>query len=114
MFKPIAGPGSVLAIILCTQIAYGADATDFANRAAAGETSAVQIVEDALARAEEKKALNAFITVDADGARKAASEADNAAEHGPLYGVTIAVKDNFASAGVARGGRDPARQGQHA
>lgn len=108
MFKPIAGLGSVLAIILSTQIASAADATDFANKAAAGETSAAEIVEDALARAEEKKALNAFITLDAEGARKAAADADNTGEHGPLYGVAIAVKDNFASAGVATSAGTPA------
>ena len=61
MFKPLAGLGSVLAIILSTQTALGADATDYAQQAAAGETSAAQIVEDALKRATEKEALNAFI-----------------------------------------------------
>lgn len=108
MFKPIAGLGSVLAIILSTHTALGADATDYARKAASGETTAAQIVEDALARAEEKKALNAFITIDADGARAAAAEADAASEHGPLYGIAIAVKDNFASAGVATSAGTPA------
>ncbi|MCI5077164.1 indoleacetamide hydrolase [Oricola sp.] len=100
--------GSVLALTLTTQAGFSADATDMAMKAKAGETSAADAVEAALARAAEKEALNAFITIDAEGARKAAAEADAAQTHGPLYGVVIAVKDNIASAGLATSAGTPA------
>src|SRR5690554_4730426 len=108
MIKRIAGTGTALAIILSTHSALGADATDTARKAASGEASATQSVENGLKRAEEKASLNAFITLDAEGARAAAAAADKAGEHGPLYGVTIAVKDNIASAGVATSAGTPA------
>ncbi len=71
----------------------------------AGRTSSVALVDQALARIDARGAgLNAFITVDADGARRAAREADReraiGIDRGPLHGIPLSLKDLIDQAGV--------------
>src|SRR5438046_2087669 len=70
-----------------------------------GELSAVELTHHALDRiAATDGALNAFLTVTADGALAAAADADRRLRAGtatsPLTGIPIAVKDVIATAGV--------------
>jgi aspartyl-tRNA(Asn)/glutamyl-tRNA(Gln) amidotransferase subunit A len=71
----------------------------------AGKVSSLDLTNDALARIERlNPSLNAFITVTAELARKQARAADReirAGKHrGPLHGIPITIKDNFAVKGV--------------
>jgi aspartyl-tRNA(Asn)/glutamyl-tRNA(Gln) amidotransferase subunit A len=79
---------------------------DIARRIAAGEVSAVALVEPMLERvASLDGELGAFLALDPAGARAAAAEVDRkraAGEPlGPLAGVPVALKDNLVTAGVA-------------
>ncbi|MBF8193442.1 amidase, partial [Nonomuraea sp. K274] len=68
-----------------------------------GRTTSTELVEQALdAIAELDPALNAFVTVDAEGARAAARRADQEPDdlRGPLHGVPVAVKDLIMVAGL--------------
>lgn len=70
-----------------------------------GETTARELTERSLSRiAETEKKLNAFITVDSEGARRAAAESDARRAAGtprsPYDGIPYAAKDNFATAGL--------------
>ncbi len=70
---------------------------------AAGQYSSAELVQDVLRRIQSQPGLNAFITVDRDGAEKAARAADAARQGGrggPLLGVPIAHKDIFCTAGI--------------
>lgn len=63
-----------------------------------GEVSPVELVEDSLRRIDRlNPQLNAFLHVDADGAMKAARDAEAAAvgahDLGPLHGVPVPIKD---------------------
>jgi len=69
------------------------------------EISPVEVMSTTLARIEESQpVLNAFITVAADAAMKAALEAERAvmrgARLGSLHGVPVAVKDLVPTAGI--------------
>lgn len=80
-------------------------ATALAADLAAGRTTAMAVTQAALTDiAARDAAIRAFVTVDADGARRAAAESDarRRAGHarGPLDGVPVAVKDNIAVAGL--------------
>ena len=66
----------------------------------AGRTDPVQLVERALARAQECQALGALVHVDADGARRQARDrAAQGRDGGPLHGVPVVVKDLYDVAG---------------
>ena len=72
---------------------------------AAGDTTSRELVDQALAAASElQPTLNTFITLDAEGARAAASAADKRRAAGqplsPLDGIPIAHKDIFCTRGV--------------
>ena len=73
----------------------------------AGDATALELVEAALARAEDDR-WGAFLAIDADGARERAREIDAAPERPPLAGVPIAVKDALCD---ARPARPPAARG---
>jgi Asp-tRNA(Asn)/Glu-tRNA(Gln) amidotransferase A subunit family amidase len=67
--------------------------------------SPVELVEAHLARIEQlNPRLNAFVQVDAEGARRAAREAESAVMRekilGPLHGVPVSVKSSLAVAGL--------------
>ena len=71
----------------------------------AGELTAVDLLDAVSARASNTEAqLHAFLTLDRDGARTAALEADAAIaageDRGPLMGIPIAVKDNMCTRGI--------------
>lgn len=69
-----------------------------------GESDSATIIAEALARADRLAGLNAFITVDVEGATKRAEKLDRmragGVVHGPLHGVPIVVKDNIHVAGL--------------
>jgi aspartyl-tRNA(Asn)/glutamyl-tRNA(Gln) amidotransferase subunit A len=69
------------------------------------EISPVDLVETALARIERASAkLNVFLTVLADEARRQAKKAERelrrGRSRGPLHGIPISLKDNFATRGI--------------
>lgn len=78
----------------------------------AGSFTAADVVEAALEAADRTKDLNAFITVDTEGARAAAAEVDEAVAAGrpigPLAGVPFVLKDNFVTEGVRTTAGTPA------
>ena len=80
-------------------------ALDLAAAVAAGEVSAVELVEASLARlAATEPAINAFVTVLADEARRDARAIDAQRRRndplGPLAGVPVSVKDLIAVGGA--------------
>jgi len=80
-------------------------AVQTAAAVSAGDVSAVEVTDAALARvAAVDGALHAFLHVDAEGARGAAAEVDRrraAGERlGPLAGVPLALKDVFTTRGL--------------
>ncbi len=80
-------------------------ATQLAADIRAGRISASDALEAHLAQIERHNpALNAVITLDAEGARRRARAADEALAHGevwvPLHGVPYTLKDAHATAGM--------------
>lgn len=77
---------------------------DILDRLTAGEFTAVELAEHALARAGELHELNAFTLLDPDGALHAARASDerrrSGQPRGVLEGVPIAVKDLEDAAGL--------------
>lgn len=78
--------------------------TEASKRLAADDTSSLELTEACLTRIESRDhALRAFITVEGEGARRAAEESDarrrSGRARGPLDGVPLAIKDNLAVAG---------------
>jgi aspartyl-tRNA(Asn)/glutamyl-tRNA(Gln) amidotransferase subunit A len=75
-----------------------------AEKLAAKAISSVELTQAYLARVEaENPSLNAYITVDREGALAQAQAADRRraqGETGPLLGVPVALKDNMCSRGV--------------
>lgn len=71
---------------------------------AGGDTTAAELTEEALARIDRTRKLNAFITVDSEGARRAAAESDARRKNGtplsPYDGIPYAAKDNLETAGL--------------
>jgi aspartyl-tRNA(Asn)/glutamyl-tRNA(Gln) amidotransferase subunit A len=75
------------------------------RRLRSGETTAAALLEAALDTASRTEAqLHAFLTIDADGAREAAAQADadlaDGIDRGPMHGIPVAVKDNMCTRGV--------------
>jgi aspartyl-tRNA(Asn)/glutamyl-tRNA(Gln) amidotransferase subunit A len=80
-------------------------ASDLASQIAARKVSPVEALGAALARLEATQPiLNAFVAIDADGARRAAQAAEAAVMRGdklgPLHGVPISVKDTIDVGGL--------------
>lgn len=80
-------------------------AVDLAASIAKKKVSPLEVVDAVLDRIERLKALNAYVTVDADHARAAAKAAERAvmrkgATLGPLHGVPFSVKDLVTTKGV--------------
>jgi amidase len=80
-------------------------ATELAAMLRAREISARELLEAHLDRIERwNPAVNAVVTLDAEGARAAADAADavlaSGADVGPLHGLPVAHKDNHATAGM--------------
>ncbi|NER08862.1 MAG: amidase [Okeania sp. SIO3C4] len=80
-------------------------AHQLAERIADGRLTSTKLVDIYLARiARFNPDLNAIVTLDAEGARARAMEADAAIQNGvlwgPLHGVPITIKDNYAVANM--------------
>jgi len=86
------------------------DLADFSVTAAAaglrsGDFSSVELLEAVHKRAAMTEAnLHAYLTIDRDGAARAAVAADSAlkkgTDHGPLHGIPVALKDNMVTRGL--------------
>ena len=78
--------------------------TQAAAKLEAKELSSVDLTKAALARIEAAEPkVHAFVTVDAEGALKAAAEADARrakGDTGPLLGMPLALKDNLSTRGL--------------
>jgi aspartyl-tRNA(Asn)/glutamyl-tRNA(Gln) amidotransferase subunit A len=71
----------------------------------AGTVTAVELLDAVVGQAARTEAeLHAYLTIDHDGARAAATDADAAFERGddlgPMQGIPVAVKDNMVTRGV--------------
>lgn len=70
----------------------------------AGRLGPVELVEEALSAAERSEHLNAFVTLDTEGARAAAvaaaGELAGGVDRGPLHGIPVGVKDIIDTAGL--------------
>jgi aspartyl-tRNA(Asn)/glutamyl-tRNA(Gln) amidotransferase subunit A len=80
-------------------------AIELAAAVRTGERSAVDVLEEHLARIDERDGeIHAFMAVTADGARAAAQRIDERVaagdDPGPLAGVPLALKDNMCTRGV--------------
>lgn len=90
-------------------------ATQLAGLIRAGEVSASEALEACLGRVhEENPRLNAVITLDEQGARKRARDADAALSRGetwgPLHGLPMTLKDGHSTAGMrTTSGYEPLR-----
>jgi len=80
-------------------------AVSMAGQIRAKKLSSLELVEEHLARIEKlNPKLNAFVQVDADGARRQARRADQALSRklglGPLHGIPVTVKSSIAVEGL--------------
>ena len=60
----------------------------------------IDLVEEAFARIEENKDLNAYITLNKEEALKQAKELEDKEVDNVLFGIPIAVKDNIITKGL--------------
>jgi Asp-tRNA(Asn)/Glu-tRNA(Gln) amidotransferase A subunit family amidase len=91
-------------------------AHEIARLVARREVSPVEVVDAHLERIEAlNPALNAFVFVDADGARAAARAAERAVARGeplgPLHGVPLSIKSSISVAGMPWETGSPLRRG---
>ena len=82
-----------------------ATAADLLGRLDRGEVSSEELLDGFLARIDAvDEEVNAFITIDADGARHRARELDEerarGGRRGPLHGLPMSIKDCFETAGI--------------
>jgi aspartyl-tRNA(Asn)/glutamyl-tRNA(Gln) amidotransferase subunit A len=90
--------------------------TEVSARLRSGALSPVDLVRECLARIEERRALNAFITVLADRALEEARIAEGdirgGSWRGPLHGIPISVKDlvDVAGSETTSGSKVPPRR----
>ena len=75
------------------------------RRLRSGEVTALSLLKTALDTAGRTEAqLHAFLTLDTEGARQAAAQADadfaDGIDLGPLHGIPVALKDNMCTRGV--------------
>lgn len=80
-------------------------ATELARLIRKGKISSRELVELYLARIQRiDKQINAVVTLDAEGARRQARQADEAQARGeslgPLHGMPVTIKDGFETAGM--------------
>jgi amidase len=80
-------------------------ASELADTVRQRKASCHEVLEAHLQRiAAQNPSLNAIVTLDEDGARRRAKEADEALAHGeswgPLHGVPVTIKDVFETAGM--------------
>ncbi len=71
----------------------------------AGDVTAVDLLDAVVQRASITEShLHAYLTLDKEGARTAAEQADAdlaaGTDHGPLHGIPVALKDNLTTRGV--------------
>jgi amidase len=88
-----------------TAVGVFSSTTQLAEAIRAGQVSATEVLSGHLAQiATHNPAVNAVITLDAEGAREHARKADEATARGenwgPLHGVPFTLKDAHATAGV--------------
>ena len=89
-------------------------ATEAARQICAGTLSSEQLVSAYIAQAKAKSNLNAFVTLDKDGAQKVARTGDEAHRKGgggaskPVDGVPVAIKDNIQVKGLPATAGTPA------
>jgi aspartyl-tRNA(Asn)/glutamyl-tRNA(Gln) amidotransferase subunit A len=84
----------------------GVTLAEVAGRLRDGTADPAELVERVIAAiADSQSAINAFVSIDADGARKAAATARDelarGVDRGPLHGVPVAIKDIVDTAGLA-------------
>jgi len=81
-----------------------ATATELVSLLAGRELSSAELLEHLLARIDEVNGdVNAFVTIDEDGARERARAADDARgrdDLGPLQGLPMTIKDCFETEGI--------------
>ena len=77
-----------------------------------GHTDSAQLVDDLLLRAEDRDSLNAFITINRQGAQARARELDGVRRRGEtvgaLHGIPFVVKDNIHVSGLPNTAGTPA------
>jgi aspartyl-tRNA(Asn)/glutamyl-tRNA(Gln) amidotransferase subunit A len=79
-------------------------ATELSALLTSGEVSSVELTQAFIDRARRYERLNAYITLDAEGALRQAQAADEemarGAVRGPLHGLPVALKDQFDAKGL--------------
>ena len=79
-------------------------ATELSALLTSGGVSSVELTQAFIDRARRYERLNAYITLDAEGALRQAQAADEemarGAVRGPLHGLPVALKDQFDAKGL--------------
>ena len=86
--------------------------TELQQRLATGQVESARLVDELIIRSTERPSLNAFITVDREGAHARAQELDGVRSRGEtagvLQGIPLVVKDNIHVAGLPNTAGTPA------